>query len=117
NSSNNGRLLQAMLNRVYMECNAPDSGRQVILLGGFAPFELSSRKAINIGDLCTSYGRLNLTYSNDFLELQFEKELAPDILFRLPAEFMPCEPEAFAAAGSGLWRLHQQQRYFSFAKE
>ncbi len=105
NSSNNGRLMEALLNRAYLECQSSGLRRQIILLGGFAPFELENRPAIKLTNLHTSYGRMSLLFEKHTLKLNFERQLPKHLEFRLPQNFQPAEKGQFSSPKPGVWKL------------
>lgn len=68
NSSNNGRMLDMELARLYLETD-----QKIVLLGGFAPFELERPgRAFSIHGLHTRYGRLDLEAKDHRVSIHWE---------------------------------------------
>ncbi|MFA6568825.1 MAG: hypothetical protein WCS96_11485 [Victivallales bacterium] len=82
NGSNNGRFLETMISKLYLE-----TGNGILILGGLAPFEFEKRKTISIRGLQTTYGKLDLTYKNNTLTLLWEKLIPENIKICLPEYF------------------------------
>ena len=70
NASNNGRMMDMELARLYLETD-----RQIMLLCGFAPFELQKKgRHFAIHGLHTQYGRLDLDAEDGVVDVHWEKE-------------------------------------------
>lgn len=79
NGSNNGRLLDMELARLYLETD-----RKIVLLGGFAPFELEKPgRQFAIHGLHTRYGRLDLVAKDHTVSIHWE-DGAPALPIELP---------------------------------
>ena len=67
NASNNGRMLDMELARLYLETD-----RKILVLAGFAPFELTPGRHFAIHGLHTPYGKLDMEAQDGKVFLQWE---------------------------------------------
>lgn len=69
NASNNGRLMDMELARIYLETD-----QKILLLSGFAPFELEEpHRHFSIHGLHTAHGLLDLEAQDGKVSLKWEK--------------------------------------------
>lgn len=93
NGSNNGRLLEVMMQSLYWAHRDAAGDTEVILLGGMAPWEWQEHPHLEIRDLHTPHGTVSLLVNGGQLHIQWQNPPAAGTRLRCPAHFHTTIPE------------------------
>lgn len=108
NASNNGRYLNMMIRRLYLE----NGENEIILFGGIAPSGMLSGKNYSVRNLYTYQGKVSLALHDGIFTLEREEIFPAGIHFAFP-DYMIISSDAFEPIGDNVFALKKETGRFT----